>query len=107
MNLDPRIGALNNGKFYAYVNGYQAEPVTGTLPEVEVALGLRKAAPKVCTFLVTVTPGVTSWNVQQYQVEIDARDRNEAIRRARSQYNENVGIRNNGAARFSARLVSN
>ena len=105
MNLDPRIGTLNSGKFYAYVNGHSAEPVTGSLVEVEVALGLRKAAPKVRTFLVTVTPGVVSWNVQQYQVEVDARDRNEAIRRAREQYNENVGVRNNGAARISARLA--
>ena len=105
MNLDPRIGTLNSGKFYAYVNGYHAEPVTGTLAEVETALALRKATPKVRTFLVTVTPGVVSWNVRQYQVEIDARDRNEAIRRARSQYNENVGVLNNGAGRFSARLA--
>lgn len=105
MNLDARIGTLNSGKFYAYVNGYSAEPVVGSLAQVEAALGLRKAAPKIRTFIVTVTPGVVSWNVQQYQVEVDARDRNEAIRRARQEYNDNVGVLNNGAGRFSARLA--
>ncbi|TES65655.1 hypothetical protein E2P84_36620 [Burkholderia cepacia] len=42
--LDPRIGMLNNGKFYAFVNGYDKPEIIGTLDEVETALGLRKAA---------------------------------------------------------------
>src|SRR5690554_7886824 len=40
--MDGRIGQLNNGKFYAYPEGYNAEPFIGTLEEVEVALGLRE-----------------------------------------------------------------
>ena len=106
--MDQRIGTLNSGKCYAYVNGYNAEPVTGTLAEVETALGLRKPAKpvrQVRTYAVTVTPGVESWNVKEYTVEIDARDRNEAIRRAREQYDETVGVRNNGGARYRAVLV--
>lgn len=41
--MDARIGVLNSGKFYAYPNGYHAEPVIGTLQEVELALGLRSS----------------------------------------------------------------
>lgn len=46
-HLDPRIGTLNSGQFYAFVDGYDAPEVVGTLQEVEVALGLRSevAAP--------------------------------------------------------------
>jgi hypothetical protein len=40
--MDPRIGKLNSGKYYAYVNGYNQEPVEGTLEQVEVALGIRE-----------------------------------------------------------------
>lgn len=38
--MDPRIGMLNNGSFYAFVAGYAVEPVVGTLHDVEDALGL-------------------------------------------------------------------
>lgn len=37
---DPRIGMLNGGRFYAYVNGYSSEPVIGSLADVEKALGI-------------------------------------------------------------------
>lgn len=37
---DPRIGMLSGGRFYAYANGYQNEPVIGSLAEVEAALGV-------------------------------------------------------------------
>lgn len=40
--LDPRIGVLNSGKFYAYAAGYNAQPTIGRLDEVEIALGLRR-----------------------------------------------------------------
>lgn len=42
MGMDHRIGKLNSGKFYAYLDGYSGEPFIGTLEEVEVAMGLRK-----------------------------------------------------------------
>lgn len=41
--IDPRIGALNIGKFYAFVNGYDKPETVGTLEQVETALGLRVA----------------------------------------------------------------
>ncbi|MFD0669740.1 hypothetical protein ACT80S_18620 [Ramlibacter sp. MAHUQ-53] len=44
MHLDPRIGYLSNGQYYAFVNGngWGKEPFYGTLEEVEIALGLRQ-----------------------------------------------------------------
>ena len=40
--LDPRIGALATGRFYAFVNGYDKPHFEGTLHQVEQALGLRR-----------------------------------------------------------------
>lgn len=40
ITLDPRIGQLNNGRFYAYVDGYEKEPFIGTLEDVKEALGI-------------------------------------------------------------------
>lgn len=42
MALDPRIGKLNSGKYYAFVDGYDRPEFIGTLEEVEIALGLRQ-----------------------------------------------------------------
>lgn len=42
-HLDPRIGTLNSGKFYAFVNGYGKPETIGSLEQVEAALGLRVA----------------------------------------------------------------
>ncbi|PBV09266.1 hypothetical protein CJU35_05275 [Pseudomonas aeruginosa] len=39
--MHPAIGQLNGGKFYSYLHGYSAEPIVGTLEEVEIAMGLR------------------------------------------------------------------
>lgn len=44
LNLDPRIGVLNGGKFYCFPNGYGKPELIGTLEEVENALGIRSAA---------------------------------------------------------------
>lgn len=53
--MDARIGVLNSGRFYAFANGYHAEPVMGTLEEVEMALGLR-AAPVAIAARIEVKP---------------------------------------------------
>lgn len=47
MTMDARIGLLNSGKFYAYVHGYDAEPVFGTLAQVSAALGRKDTAQTV------------------------------------------------------------
>jgi hypothetical protein len=41
MNLDPRIGKLNSGKFYCFPNGYDRPEFVGSLEEVEAVLGIR------------------------------------------------------------------
>lgn len=38
---DPRIGVLNSGVYYAFVDGPHKPETRGTLEEVEIALGLR------------------------------------------------------------------
>lgn len=59
--MDARIGQLNGDKFYAYVNGYSAEPFVGTLEEVEVALGLREKQE---------TPAIQRGSAKAYTVTI-------------------------------------
>ena len=44
--LDPRIGQLNNGRFYAYLDGYEKEPFIGTLEDVKEALGILGQYPQ-------------------------------------------------------------
>lgn len=43
--MHPSIGELSTGKFYSHIYGYGVEPYIGTLEEVEIAMGLREAAP--------------------------------------------------------------
>lgn len=43
-HIDPRIGALGSGKFYAFTNGYDKPETIGTLREVELALGIHAAS---------------------------------------------------------------
>lgn len=47
--LDPRIGMLSCGKFYAFAHGAGKPETVGTLPEVERALGIHKA-PSVSAY---------------------------------------------------------
>ena len=54
MDLDPRIGVLNSGKFYCFPHGNGKPELVGTLEEVEVALGLRRASPAPTA--LTLTP---------------------------------------------------
>lgn len=102
--MDPRIGTLNSGKFYAYANGHHAEPVVGTLRAVEAALGLRKRK-LARTYTVTVAPGCIAWNAAPYSFEVDASDRSAAIKQARDQYEESFGVRSYGPATIRAKLA--
>lgn len=56
-HLDPRIGVLNSGVYYAFVNGYHAPEVRGTREEVEIALGLREPPPAPKTGRKTASGG--------------------------------------------------
>lgn len=42
--LDPRIGMLNSGRFYAFADGLDKPETIGTLAEVQGALGLKPSA---------------------------------------------------------------
>lgn len=55
--LDPRIGMLGNGRFYAFAHGYGQPETIGSLVEVEAALGIRVAAP------VRKAQKTANWNV--------------------------------------------
>jgi|SRR5690606_35547359 len=59
--MNAQIGQLNSGKFYAYLNGYNAEPFVGTLEEVEVALGLREKQE---------TPAIKQRSAKDYTVTV-------------------------------------
>lgn len=61
--MDPRIGMLNGGRFYAYVNGHGQEPFIGTLAEVEAALGLRGNTVPFTPVASVAAPMDKLWNV--------------------------------------------
>lgn len=90
--LDPRIGMLNDGRFYAFADGYQNPETVGTLAEVEAALCLRASEPKTVAaepsaeaFDVLVSFQFPAWDeVAGILYEgIAARTKAEAIRYAR------------------------
>jgi len=87
--LDPRIGTLNSGCYYAFPNGYDAPEVVGTQQEVEVALGLRSMAPVIATngdrYTVTLRFQYPAWDEVGGIVYADilARTKAEAIADAR------------------------
>lgn len=86
--MDARIGTLNNGQFYAFVNGYDAPEVRGTLEEVEVALGLRAAPVSQGTrYNVTIRFQYPAWDEKDGIVypDVPARSKSEAIAYVRSQ----------------------
>lgn len=74
--LDPRIGMLASERFYAFSQGYDQEPVMGTLQQVNEALGLATgAAPSAAapagvtslqtafkTYVVKVTFEFPAWD---------------------------------------------
>ena len=106
-NLEPRIGRLNSGKFYAFVEGYDKPEFVGTLEEVEIRLGLRQPASKknrtVATkalrdYDVTVTPKIVTYSgggwatggqtFGAYTVRVSAHTSSEAIKKVRQGRNE-------------------
>jgi len=117
--LDPRVGVLmRNGApvFYAYHQGHGADPIEGTLQEVEAALGLPHRlhqpllvddneipqAPKplgelgrLRRYAVTVTPSVTlysgSLTFGETVEHVDALNRRDAEQQVRQQLREANG----------------
>lgn len=105
-HMDPRIGVLNSGVHYAFVNGYDQPEVRGTREQVEHALGLRPAPaarrlPSLKLYEVTVTPSVVGHSSSgygggsmvhgAYTVEVTAPTASDAITQARRAYRNEEG----------------
>ena len=107
--MDARIGMLNSGKFYAFVNGYDAPEFVGTLAEVETALGIREAAParkplaapakKIKRYHVAARLVNPSCFNAGYDFTIYSASKSEAISRARNE------ARNSGHTRQDGMLI--
>jgi len=110
MHLDPRIGVLNSGRYYAFVDGYNKPEFVGSLEEVELRLGIRQpkagakkvvGSSRLYEYEVTVTPRVVAYSGGGYGTEaqtfgeyterVDARTGAEAITRVRRARNEQEG----------------
>lgn len=62
--LDPRIGLLSSGRFYAFAHGYDKAETIGTLAEVQGALGLQPTTSQA----KAIAPKVTASEPQCWQV---------------------------------------
>lgn len=105
--MDPRIGILNSGVHYAFVDGYDKPEFRGTLAEVERALGIEIKTAQVTRrrslkrYEVTVTPAVVGYTSTgygggserhgSYTVEIDAETARKAEQEARKAYRDEEG----------------
>ncbi|GEM_PF-4107510 len=94
-HLDPRIGTLNSGKFYAFAHGYDKPETIGSLEEVEIALGLRTAPAKPAKmvakreyrdYVVTMTQGGEDTETVEF-----AKSAAQAISKARQFWNAQDG----------------
>lgn len=114
--IDSRIGILNSGVHYAFINGYDAPEFRGTLEEVEIALGIREPSEKreVITsasnedhYTVTMTFEYPAWDEKDGIVyeDIVACSKADAIRQARTKaFVDGHAISGRGRYWFTARL---
>ena len=99
--LDPRIGLLGSGSFYCFPQGYSKPEFVGTQEEVEAALGLRSPAlqagdrKQLREYTVFVSPKIVTFagsgTFGEYQQDVFARTRAEAIKIARAERFEAEG----------------
>ncbi len=88
VQLDPRIGKLSNGSYYAFASGYEQPEIVGALAQVQRALRLVDA-PEVAApdqlWDVVLRFQYPSWDEVDGIVyrDIRARSKSEAISRAR------------------------
>lgn len=118
MALDPRIGLLNSGRAYAFVQGYDKSEFVGTVDEVTLALGLTlaegardtpaQAHRALRTFRVEVAPRLLTYagsaTFGPYTVTVTARSHSEAITQVRQARNAQEG-RYGVPARYRATVV--
>lgn len=108
--MDARIGKLiRQGKeiFYITEGGY----MEGTVKKLEKKLNATitvKVKKTLKTFSVVVTPKYEShgsgWSSGKYEMEVMAYDRNDALKQARKQYNDNSGFKGDTAS-YSVKVV--
>ncbi|WP_445769411.1 hypothetical protein [Rheinheimera sp.] len=105
--MDSRIGQLNGGKYYAYINGYDQEPLFGSLAEVEAALGIQASikteivTSTLLTYTVTLRYEYPAWdevNGINYS-GIEAKCKSDAIKAARKKA-ETYGHCQTGKGRY-------
>lgn len=87
--LDPRIGMLASGRYYAFAHGYARPETIGTLNEVQAALGIRTTAPvmssRTALWDVTLRFEYPAWDETEgiAYPGIPASSKSAAIRQAR------------------------
>lgn len=102
MLLDPRIGKLNCGKFYAFAHGYNKPETIGTLEEVEIAIGLRRqpgtamqSGPKVQYWNVKLTFQYPAWDevhgIDYHGISARSKSEANAIARRRAANDGHLG----------------
>lgn len=105
--------------YYAFVNGYGAPAVEGTLEAVEVALGLRqppaapapvapsKAAPELRKYIVHVRKKYPAWDEKDgFDHEVSATGKADAIKQARRDMDRDCMFTSSeGPVYFKARLA--
>lgn len=85
--LDPRIGTLANGQFYAFAHGYDMPETVGTLHQIEQALGVAMKHEKALkTFDVVMSFQYPAWDEKDgiSYPGIRAANKAEANKQARS-----------------------
>lgn len=118
--MDSRIGQLmRDGQIvhYAFVNGYSADPVEGTLEQVEIALGLRRPPKRarkpgrrvveLKPYLVHIEKKYPAWyEVGGFDWSVNAYNAKDAERRARKFAADNwISGRMEGPVYYRARRV--
>lgn len=91
MTLDSRIGMLNNGEYYAFVNGYDQPEIRGTLHKVMKALGLcsdkkenHKNTTTIKKYVVVGTYKFPDCYNHGFEFEVYAKNKSEANKIARN-----------------------
>jgi hypothetical protein len=113
MHLDPRIGILNSGVHYAFIDGYDKPEFRGTREQVEQRLGLRPqpqpggaasrgrtqpAKPRsvyLYSVRVSVDRAMDAWHgtdrSASYTAEVYAANAREAVKKARQERRDEEG----------------
>jgi len=120
--MHPAIGQLSNGMYYSFIHGHDAEPFTGSLEQVEVAMGLRpaspnravaelnavphaEAAPAGRTYTVTLTFQYPAWDevdgISYHEIQADSKSEANSIVRKMAEGDGHLG-RGKGRASFEA-----